>query len=424
MALLSACEGFPIQLPWGADVLSTATPSAGELDNLTPTPDLIQTATSTPEPVTELTLWVPPEMGPEGDKAASDILLAQLQQFSDLHDGMTVNVRVKAASGPGGLLDALTATSAAAPEALPDLIVLSRSDLETAALKALIYPLDGLTSTPDDADWYTFARDMALLQGSTFGVPFAADALTLVYRPAAFPEFPTTWTSLTKKTATLAFPLDSVQALFPLSLYEAAGGAVQDNQRRPILEVEPLQDVLKVMQEGTSEGIFPGWLNQFQTHGQVWTAFREGQTNLGVTWLSNYLWELPPDTAAVPLLPMDETALTLGTGLSLAIATPDTNRHAAAVALAEFLTEPEFMAAWTSAAGYIPPRPSALELWENQSLRHTISQTALMMQMIPANDVLISIGPILQESVRQVVQEQMDPLQAAQAAVDRLESQP
>jgi ABC-type glycerol-3-phosphate transport system substrate-binding protein len=362
-------------------------------------------------------------MDPELETEASLLFQNQLQLFSDLHDGLEINVRVKAESGPGGLLDALTATSAAAPDALPDLIALERSDLERAALKNLVFPMDELTEIPDDVDWYGFTRDMALLQGSTFGLPFAADSLVLVYRPLSIDEFPVSWEGLFEKSDVVAFPVDDNQALFVMTLYKAAGGVIQDNSRRPVLEVDPLAEVYKLLQRGVVTGEFPSWLTQYQTDGQAWSAFREGQTDMVVTWLSNYLEELPADAAVAPLLPMSAGVFSFGTGWSWSVATPDTSHHPLAVELAEFLVQSEFLASWSQQAGYLPPRPSALETWQNQSLRTTLSQVALMTQLRPSNDLITALGPILREGTQQVILELVDPVQAAQVAVESLEGQ-
>lgn len=99
--------------------------------------------------------------------------------------------------------------------------------------------MDGMTEIPDDTDWYGFTRDMALIQGSTFGLPFAADAMTLVYRPETITEFPQTWSALFEEDLVLAFPAEHDQALFPMTMYLAEGGALQDSQRRPQLELSP-----------------------------------------------------------------------------------------------------------------------------------------------------------------------------------------
>jgi len=418
--LLSACQGI-IDIPGISQPTSTPTPQPGMDNEATPTPDIEATVEATPEPVTSLTLWVPPEMDPESGSEAAQILNERLLIFSGMHDGLEIIVRVKAASGTGGLLDALTATSQAAPEALPDLIALTRPELETTALKGLIYPMDGLTDIPDNEDWYDFTHEMALLQGSTFGLPFAADAIVLTYRLASLDELPPTWNDLLDGETSLAFPVESSEALLTLALYQAQGGLIQDNQRRPMLEADPLAVVYELYQTGAQSGVLPSWMSQMQTMGQSWSAYREAQTNMAITWVSNYLKEFPSDTSLAPLLPMAAGSATLGTGMSWVMATPVDTRQEMAVALAEFLVDPQFIAEWTAAAGYLPTRPSAMEFLEDPALRSVLNQIALESRLIPSNDLITNLGPLLQEGTRQVMQGTMSPGQAAQTAVESLE---
>ena len=418
---LSGCEGLPFEIPWLNGKTPTVTLSPGGVEDHTPTPEMTITTEATPEPITYLTLWVPPEMDPDLDTAASQLFNARLQLFSDQNDGIEVRVRVKAASGIGGLLDSLTAANAAAPDALPDLIALSRSDLEIAALKNLIFPLDGLTEIPDDNDWYDFTRDMALLQGSTFGLPFAADSLVLVFRGESFEQYPASWEEIIESDSVFAFPAESEQSLFQMSLYQAAGGNLQDNQRRPMLEVAPLTTTYRFLQQGAEAGIMTEDLLQYQTDAQAWTAFQEGQANIVVTWLSNYLKEEPEDAVLAPLSPVDTTSVSLGTGMSWALTTPDINRHPISVALAEFLVEPEFLVEWQAALGYLPTRPTALDNWPDEDLQSSLNQIALMTRLRPSNDIISSLGPIIRDQTRQVLQGLVDPSQAAQVAVESLE---
>ncbi|MEA3327821.1 MAG: extracellular solute-binding protein [Chloroflexota bacterium] len=419
--LLSGCDSLLFEIPWLKDEIPTETQPVGEESELTSTPALMPTEETTPVPVTSLTLWVPPEMDPSMESDASKMLANRLQLFSDLHNGLEVKVRVKAASGAGGLLDALDATNAAAPDALPDLIVFSRPDMESAALKGLISSLEALTEVPDDSDWYSFTRDLALLQGETYGFPFAADALALVYRPEIIPDFSGTWNGILESNAALVFPADSDHSLFQLVLYLDEGGVIQDNQRRPTLEVDALSEVFQLIQEGVESGTFPQGLIQYQTSDQVWAAFKEGEADLVVTWMSNFLRDGPGDAAVLPLFPVSDGAVSIGTGLIWAVSTPIESRQDIVIDLAEFLIQSDFLAEWSLAAGYIPPRPSSLEGWTDQGLRSTVSQIALMTQMYPSNEIITKLGPVLREGTRQILQEMVDPTQAAQEAVESLE---
>jgi ABC-type glycerol-3-phosphate transport system substrate-binding protein len=348
------------------------------------------------------------------------MLNQRLQDFSRLNGGVQVLVRVKASSGPGGLIDSLAAASAAAPAALPSVVALSRSDLEVAALKGLIFPLDGVSMMIDETDWYEYARQLAMVQGATFALPFAGDALVVAYRPADVAVIPTDWPSIFRLGQPLAFPAGDPQSLFVLSLYQMVGGAVEDAQRRPMLEPDKFSQVLQMLADGEKRGVFPYWLSQYETNGQVWQSYRDGRVNALVTWVSNYLTSLPPDTTAVPVPKINETSMSLATGWGWAIADPDLERRALSIKLAEYLSQGDFLAKWTEAAGYLPTRPSTLAAWSNQSLKTLLSPVAISAQARPTVEQLSSLGPVMKEATLKVLKKENDPTQAAKAASEKL----
>jgi maltose-binding protein MalE len=303
---------------------------------------------------------------------------------------------------------------------LPDLVALPHALLETAALKGLLHPYEGLTTAMNDPDWYEYARQLAHLQSSTFGLPFAGDALILVYRPAVVAEPPGDWPAALQVAEPVVFSAADPQALVTLALYQAAGGAVQDDQGRPFLDEDILVSVLTFYRDAEQAGLMPFWLTQYQSDGQVWEAFQENRANLAITWASQFLAVMPADTAAAPIPAPQETAFTLATGWVWALAAPRPDHHLPSAQLAEYLTDSSFLAEWTQAAGYLPPRPSALARWSNTSLQSVIEPVVLSAHQYPSIDLLTSLGPPLQQATLQVLKQQADPLTAAQAAVASL----
>jgi multiple sugar transport system substrate-binding protein len=404
--------GMPTQTP---PPLETPTP---EIPTSTPGADLsfLTTAVS---PQT-LTLWLPPEFDPGAETLAGQRLASRLEDFSRQNGGVKIHVRIKATSGPGGLLESLNTASAAAPLSLPSVVALSRADVETAALKGLLHPLDGNSSVIDQQDWYEYARQLARVQGTTFSLPFAGDALLLAFRPGMVNAPPEDWETVFRLGQPLAFTAGDAHALFILSLYQAVGGQVEDAQRRPVLQPEILSQVLQLLDDGEQRGIFPFWLSQYETSGQVWQAYRDERVNALIIWSSYYLINKPPDTDALPVPPLDDTPLTLATGWGFAVADPLPERRELAVALAEFLTESEFLAGWTEDAGYLPTRPSALSAWENQSLKTLLSPIAVSAVARPSVDQLASLGPVLKDATLKVLKRESDSALAAQAAAERL----
>jgi len=368
-----------------------------------------------------LTIWVPPQFDPQGDSPASEILQNRLDEFMEENPGVLVNSRVKAPSGPGSLLEALTAASAAAPGALPSLVALSRTDFEAAALKGLIFPIEGLSTQIETPDWFPYARQLGSVQDSPFGLPFAGDAFVILYRPAAFGGLaPISWEDIFAHGEPLIFPVDDSQAMITMTLYRSAGGIVQDIQGRPTLNPEALTKVFLLYQDGARRGTFPAWLAQYQTAGQAWQAFQENQADWVVNWSSAYLSELPPDTSLALLPSLGTDSYTQATGWMWALADPNLERHELSVRLAEFLVESPFLSEWSEAAGFLPTRPAALAGWPNQVLQVLVSQVVLSAQVRPPNEILASLGPVMKDGVLSVIRDQSDPVHAVQLAVEKL----
>lgn len=422
-ALLAGCDQLTfldqLELP---DLFGQTDPTVSAPPLLNPTQTPANTPQVFPTPITpqKLTLWVPPQFDPGSDTKAAALLKERLDSFSAQNPNVQILVRVKAASGAGGLFESLAAASAAAPQAVPSLIALQRSDLEAAALKGLIYPLNGLSTSIDDPDWYAYARQLALIQGSTFGLPFAGDALLIIYRPEKIGPTPSSWDTILSRGLALAFPAADPQALLTLSLYRSTGGTLEDAQRRPMLDPDSLTQVLDLYASGAKQGAFPPWMSQYQTDSQAWQTFNEGRAHWVITWSSRYLSSLPADAAAIPLPSLNPTPSTLATGWMWALSDPIPERRALSVKLAEHLESADFLSEWTAAAGYLPTRPSALAAWSDQNLQTLLTQIVLSAQVRPPNDIVASLGPVLQEAGLKVIRDQANPADTAIDAVRKI----
>ncbi|HUV26264.1 MAG TPA: extracellular solute-binding protein [Anaerolineales bacterium] len=412
--LLANCAQSPIQ-----ETNSTPEPPSTPTDSLIPTQESTQSA---PEP-TILRLWVPPQFDPASDTPSGNLLQERLEQYTAQRPDIRIETRVKASSGSGGLLDSLSSANAAAPMVVPDLILLPRSSLEIAALKGLLFPYDGLTSTLNDSDWYPYAQELGQLQTSTFGLPFAGNALVSLYRPSEIEMPATDWLSALEVGQPIAFPAAEEEAYFPLAEYLSTGAPIQDADGRPFLDIAALTDVLNFFQEAESAGVMPFWLTQFTNDEQSLQAYTENQVNTTVTWINRYLSTLPGDTAAAPIITQDGTPFTLASGWVWALSNPQTERHAVSVDLAEFLTDSGFLTEWSETAGYLPPRASALEGWSNVALRNLVTKVVESARLIPSNEVMAVFGPALNQATVAILKQQSTPARAATEAIESLESQ-
>jgi ABC-type glycerol-3-phosphate transport system substrate-binding protein len=262
---------------------------------------------------------------------------------------------------------------------------------------------------------------MSRVQDIPFALPIAGDALMLFYRPAsAGGNPPQNWQEVLAFGNPLLFAGDDPQAMVTLTLYRSLGGLVQDLQGRPALQPDLLQKVFDLYQEGARRGTFPPAVTQYQSGGQVWQAYLDGQADWVVTFASFYLTDRPTDTAALLLPSLGGDDFTQATGWGLAIADPDPQRRPLAVALAEYLSEADFLAEWAVAAGYLPVHPTSLGGWQPVTLQSTLSRVVLSAQIRPSNEILASLGPVLREGTLTVLRNQASPAQAAQSAAEKL----
>jgi ABC-type glycerol-3-phosphate transport system substrate-binding protein len=370
-------------------------------------------------------IWLPPEFDPEKDNTASRLFKSRLEQFEAEHPEVKLEIRIKNLDGPGGLLESLAATNVSAPLALPDLVLLPRPMLESAALKGLLTTLDGLTSVMDDPSWFGYAQQLAHLKVSTYGIPFAGDAMILAYKPSLTGAVPHTLDALIALGGVMLFPAADTQALLTLGMYLDGGGSLQDAQGRPSLDKTMLTKVLDFDQRASLAGVMPFWMTQYSDDQQVWEAFAGDQFPMAVTWASRYVKNKPDildDLAMSPLPSWDGSPFTLANGWSWALAGQEPERNELSIQLAEFLIDKDFMAAWTLAAGYLPPRVDALQSWADVDLRRAVEQISFSAQLIPPADLISSLGPELAQAVVLVLKAEGDPQTAAQTVMDQVSS--
>jgi maltose-binding protein MalE len=393
-------------------------------DTVTPVPTTtfsvsIQ-ATSTPIGPLRLNLLLPPQFDPASETGENRVLELRLEEFVSRRPDIQIETRIKSAEGSGGLLDWLVSASAAAPLALPDLVALPRPILERATQMGLLHAFDGLTQSMEESDWYESARQLAHTQNATVGLPFALDDMLLIYRPTQISLPPSSLENALILNEILAFPAADPQSLYVLLLYLSAGGAITDDQGKPYLNKEILSNVLILVDQAHRQGMMPSWLTQHQSYQQTWSVFIENQADMTINWASQYFVNRAEDINIAPIPSINDTAITLSTGWGWAVTSPNAIKLTPTIELAEFLIDPTFLAKWSAQAGFIPPRPSSLSSWQDQTLRAFVDQITRSAILIPDLDLLSALGPALSQATIQVIKDRIDPTLAAQQALDTL----
>jgi len=424
--LLLGIAGVAILIAVGRIPLPTATPTentdgvvsspAPPTSTITPTETSVATLIPSPTPATPitLTLWIPADFS-----ATDEILRQHLARYEQRRSNVHIQVRVKALQGEGGMLNGLITASAAAPDALPTLALMPQRMLESCVLKGVCYPYDALLNI-SDTDWLDFALASGQMQGSTFGLPFAADVLALAYRPEQISQPPTDWEMLVETPSPLLFYANDPQAAYVLTLYLANGGSLRDDAHKPTLEKAPLVATLTAIAAAHRVGRFPAYLLQYKSEAEVWQTYTERGAAMTLVWASQFLRASPQDTTLSILPTPNGTTYALGQSWLWALTSPDSQRQSLGAELAAYLTMPDFVAEWNTAAGCLPTRSTALDTWQTPALRETFQPVLLAIHPFPPDDVYAPLQTLLHDALEQVLLEKGSPEEIANSILARL----
>jgi len=402
-------RGTPIgaSTPGGTQPAANDTPGAGI--TLTPPP-------GTPGGPVALRVWLPPEFTPDVSTRGGQVLADQIQVFETAHPGTAVEIRTKADSGVGGLLNALATAANAAPSVVPDVIALSRDDLAAATAAGLVAPLDSLLPADTLADYYPYAQTMARVGGVWVGLPFAGTARVLTYMNTTYVSPPLRWTDVV--TGPIALPVGEGSGLTVLDSYLAAGGTLVDANNKPHLDSEALASTLQAYQHLQTTGLLLPTTLDYADTATTWQALRDRRAVIAITDTGRFLSEyFRVSGADVTLLPTaGEPQLALADGWAWAIVNTTPERHALAAELIQWLSAPAQNGPWSQATAVLPARADSLAAWTQPGLATVVADLETHTQLQPTAAVLAAMGPALQEALSAVLNGRATPFAAATVA--------
>ena len=390
-------------------------------------PTVAPTPTRELEPmIVTVELWLPEELDPYGGGPGAGILAQQLNEFSRAYPDVQVEVIVKKARGRGGLFDFLRTARDAAPEVLPDLVVLDTADLGTAAAADLIQPLDNLLSPAEMADRFPFAAELGTVDGQTFGFVIGGHMEHLAYRSALFESPPVSWSQVISPPVPFVFPAGgSAKQVNDATLiqYLAAGGRLTDEEGRAWLDEGVMVSVLGFYSDCISTGtISPTVVLRTADAGQAWEQFQAGVGQIAVVPADRFWLEADETIAAGPIPTESGQPLSIARGRVIAMVTDDPARQSLAMLLLDWLIAPDHNGLWTQASGYLPGTNAALRIWDVSNEDRAVLRGVLEAAVpVPRPEVMAVVGPALQEAVEAVLRGRVTPAEAAAAAIKRLE---
>ncbi len=415
---LAGCELLPMP------IVPPPEPTATPVVEPTPVPSPTALPPTAPAGII-LTLWTVEPFSPAESSQDGQIRARQLAEFETTHPDVIVECVLKKPYGKGGILDFLRTASAAAPAVLPDLVAIDMAELDEAAQAGLVQPLDDLISAELAEDLFPFAHQACRLEGQLVGIPFEADVEHLAYNAAQLESPPLTWTDVLTEGITYVFPAGGEQVSDAFLIqYLAAGGRLFDEDGRPALDEEILAEVLGFYGDGREMGVIPSSVLEFKTLDDCWTFYLSAKATMAHVGSRRYMADkgVLKNTAFAPIPTRDGAVVTIAQGWAWAVTTKDPARRDLAVQLIEWLLEPENSAAWSRAAGHLPTRRAAFEVWGTRDPYIAFLKGQLEAAHVrPSGPGWDEILAALQKAVRDVLTGQASPKEAAASALAALE---
>jgi maltose-binding protein MalE len=417
VSLLVGCQLLNSANTTPSDLTSTAS-QLTETAQTTASTAVTLAPTVAPTTSHTLVIWLPPQFDPQSTSETGKLVHDRLDAFTKAYPKWTVEVRLKAVEGRGGLLDSLANTSMAAPDALPAVIALQYQDLESAALKGLLLPLTNRVPAANDQNWLPYAAQMGKIQGETFGVPLAGDALALIYHPNQTPFPPGTWQELSTQKIPVIFPAADPYALVIAAIYQTAGGDLFVPGGSPVLEAVPLQKSFGLLDNGIQSGAFPPWIAQISTFNAAWDTYRQLSSGYAIVWSSQYLQEKLSTSEITNLPAINSKQFTLAQGWVWCVPEIASQSQEAALQLMEFLSAADFIDAVDNSSGYLPVYKSGLDKITDPQLQQTIRDITASATILPPSSTMNLLEPILEDSTVQIITKETDYQQAIQKVLD------
>jgi ABC-type glycerol-3-phosphate transport system substrate-binding protein len=291
--------------------------------------------------------------------------------------------------------------------------------MESASVKGLLLPLDSKVGRNTQKEWLPYIQKLGVIQNTQYGIPFAGDALVMVYRPQQSPYPPTTWQELTTQTLPVFFPAADPEAVVVTTLYQTAGGNLYPENDSPLLDEAITQKTFALINNGTQSGAFPIWLSGYTTFDDSWQAFLEQHSGYAFVWASQFLTDSQSDDALTVLPAVSSNQLTRADGWVWSIPEMNTQSQEIAIALAEYLSDPGFVNQLDQLAGYLPVYTSGLDLIEDPDLKENVTTLTSTAQIISTSSTINTISPVFENAVIQIIKKQL----YYQQAVDQTLSQ-
>ncbi|MDX2160372.1 MAG: extracellular solute-binding protein [bacterium] len=426
-AFLAACGSIPF-----ADNAPTLTQGPLQTSEITPEvqltlPPPIEITPSVSAPIT-LRVWLPEPLAPVDNEDAAELLSEQISGFLAQNPDLQIDLRLKRPSDAGGILDTIRSASAVAPDALPDLTLMRRSDLAAAVEGGYLETLDTHLPAGFLDRLVPFAGRLGQVDERMYGIAYALDVVHVIHMndsrsPGEIAPQSFTFDAVLSSGLVFMFPVNRPAALNEtLHTQLIAAGASFDSDGGFTIDAAALENIFAFYEQAAANGQLPAANLTASDPAELLTQrVQNGSIRMVTARLYRALAEADPDLAYAPIPTLSGTPATAADGWMWVLVTGDAQRQAAASRFLLWMLDAERQRRYTDATAYIPSLIEALESWENQAYAGFIERL-LANAAAPLTGNAVGAGRAIQAIFIELLSEELDARSAADAVIAALDS--
>jgi hypothetical protein len=390
---LSGCSGIiqpgAIYASETPHPVSKSTPLQRTKANVIPSEEPIDNSPGT------LILWVPDDFAVNSGEQVQKLLIDRLDAFEIDHPGISIDLRFKNVKQKENMMDLLNTANRVAPSVLPDVILLNRSDMETAAIKGLLVPFENFPPSGEIQGIFAGFETPGKLQGSTFGIPAAGDGLFVIDKKFDGEQLPA-WKDILSSSLKIGMNLNDPNATVFIALYLSAGGELTDENGKPHIDQAIFTQLLTFIRETRIQSAFPDWSLLASDWTEVSKRFENGESDMEINWYSSTIKNGLDQYRYHALPGLSDSSATKLSGWYWSIANPALDRPSIRMELLSFLSKPVFASPWSNIAGYLPVSNQEWPIFGSSS---TEMQAVLdSAKPVPDTSIMITVGPVIRDA--------------------------
>ncbi len=378
----------------------------------------------TPEGPVTLTVWWPEPLAPIDNQDAADLLSEQISAFQAANRDLTIEFRLKKAQDVGGIMSSLRAASLVAPGALPDLTLLRRSDLLTAAQASLITPIDERAETAILDNLHPRVSALGRFNDRLYGLPYNVEVQHIAYQRDLYDAERWSFANVLSRQLEFVFPAGRATSLSEVFLAQYRSATDTLDGSALSVDADQLRSLFRFYQQAVEAELIDPIVLEYIVPSDYRTGLLSGEIPAGVVTSTLFL-EMIGVGALLDFAPIPTasgTPTTVVDSWMWVVTSAEAEQQANALRFLNWMLDVERQGLYNQAIYMLPSQRSALRQWEDADYA-TFVDELLADATLPLSESAGSLtARVIQSALASVISGQRSAEEAAQDVIMQLPS--